>query len=162
MSCRAAESCRAANKSQTPPPAGRRGEIFMWVQQPSCRETRLSGSQVGLGARHTSASQGTEARLSPCPARGPGRPPRSTERRGGVQAPWSQAASTPSTCGGRSLSSWRPGGHIPQQRGSADIGLCGLRPWPWQTGARCCFPEPRALNQHLSELSLQAVGQQVL
>lgn len=67
VSCRAAESCQAANKSQTPPPAGRRGEIFMWVQQPSCRETWLSGSQVGLGARHTSASQGTEARPSPCP-----------------------------------------------------------------------------------------------
>lgn len=85
VSCRAAESCQAANKSQTPPPAGRRGEIFMWVQQPSCRKRGCLDRRGDSGRATPVPARGRRPGRALAPARGPGRPP--SEHRGQGRGP---------------------------------------------------------------------------
>ena len=69
ISCRAAEFCQAANKSQTPPPTGREGKIITSGMAAFVPGNTLSGTEVGLRAHHTPASWGLEAPQRPCPCR---------------------------------------------------------------------------------------------
>lgn len=158
MSCTAAESCQAARKSQTPPPAGRRGKTTaVWHLHAG---KRACPDQSG-GSRCTCPSPpGGGGAAEPLPHTWPWQTPLGAQRAGSGCRRCVAGRLHTVTCG-HSGSSWRPGGHVPQQRRSTDTGLCRLWLWPRRTGAHCCFPGTHTLNRHLPQLLPQAVRQQV-
>ena len=60
-------SARQHNKSQTPPPTGRERKIIAWGTATFVPGNTLSGSEVGLWARHAPASRELEAPQWPHP-----------------------------------------------------------------------------------------------
>lgn len=68
-------SARQHNKSQTPPPMGRERKIIAWGTATFVGGNMLSGSEVGLGARHAPTSREPEAPQQPHPCRWPWKSP---------------------------------------------------------------------------------------